>query len=277
MKTIRFTIALFALALTGQAQTSNLKISTPEFEIPEYIMERLSAADKLLFEKLSRVSLESVWAQMRAEGFDQNFISQLTPLHTNRRMIGRARTIRYLPNRPDLRQVIYSKQKQLNYVSAEETEPGDVLVFDAGGETRAAVSGDVTTTRFLYRGGTGLVIDGAMRDVPELEGMHIQVYMRRGQAAAVSPIMMSVDYQVPVRIGSVTVLPGDILLGDRHGILVIPASIVDKVVDKALKKDELENFQRKLLLEGESIYDVYPANDKVKKRFEEYQESRAEK
>lgn len=277
MKTIRFTIALFALALTGQAQTSNLKIATPEFEIPEYIMERLSAADKLLFEKLSSVSLESVWAQMRAEGFDQNFISQLIPLHTNRRMIGRARTIRYLPNRPDLRQVIYSKQRQLNYVSAEEAEPGDVLVFDAGGETRAAVSGDVTTTRFLYRGGTGLVVDGAMRDVPELEGMHIQVYMRRGQAAAVSPIMMSVDYQVPVRIGSVTVLPGDILLGDRHGILVIPASIVDEVVDKALKKDELENFQRKLLLEGESIYDVYPANDKVKKRFEKYRESRAEK
>ncbi|MFQ5928770.1 MAG: hypothetical protein ACE5MK_03660 [Acidobacteriota bacterium] len=277
MKTIRFTIAVFAFVLTGQAQTSNLKIATPEFEIPEYIMARLSAADKLLFEKLSRVSLESVWAQVRAEGFDQNFISELIPLHTNRRMIGRARTIRYLPNRPDLRQVIYSKQKQLNYVSAEEAEPGDVLVFDAGGETRAAVSGDVTTTRFLYRGGTGLVVDGAMRDVPELEGMHIQVYMRRGQAAAVSPIMMSVDYQVPVRIGSVTVVPGDILLGDRHGILVIPASIVDKVVDKALKKDELENFQRKLLLEGESIYDVYPANDKVKKRFEEYQKSRAEK
>ena len=185
-------------------------------------------------------------------------------------MVGRARTMRYLPNRKDVRDKLYAAGPQLNYKSAEEAQPGDVLVFDAGGETRAGVSGGVTTIRFLVRGGAGLVIDGAMRDVPELEAMPIQTYMRRGHASSVAPLMMSVDYQVPVRIGSVTVIPGDILVGESTGILVIPAAIAEKVANTALEHDEQEEFQRELLLKGESIVGVYPMNDATRKRFEEW-------
>ena len=107
-----------------------------------------------------------------------------------------------------------------------------------------------------------------MRDLPELAGMPFQVYTRRGQAAAVAPVLMSIDYQVPVRIGNVTVIPGDILVGERHGILVIPAAIADEVVDAALAKSELEEFQRKLLLEGRSIDGVYPPNEETLREFE---------
>ena len=170
----------------------------------------------MLFDKLMRVGIESAWSLVTAEGYPQNFINELSPLKPNTRMVGRARTIRYLPNRKDVREKLYAAGPQLNYKSAEEAQPGDVLVFDAGGETRAGVSGGVTTIRFLVRGGAGLVIDGAMRDVPELEAMPIQTYMRRGHASSVAPLMMSVDYQVPVRIGSVTVIPGDILVGRKH-------------------------------------------------------------
>jgi regulator of RNase E activity RraA len=113
-----------------------------------------------------------------------------------------------------------------------------------------------------------------MRDVPELEGMHIQTYMRRGHASSVAPLMMSVDYQVPVRIGSVTVIPGDILVGDTTGILVIPAAIAEKVADTALEHDDQEEFQRQLLLKGESIYDVYPMNAATRKRYEEYKKQK---
>ncbi len=271
----RIALLLACLApWNGLAQTVELEISSPAFEIPAYVQERLSPADKVLFEKLTRVGLESVWARLRAEGFEQTFISELTPLHNDRRMIGRARTMRYLPNRPDLRERIYSQRRQLNYVSAEETEPGDVLVFDAGGDTRSGVSGAVTTLRAVVRGVAGMVIDGGMRDIPELAGMPLQVYMRRGQASSVSPNLMSVDYQVPVRIGNVTVAPGDILLGDRHGILVIPAHLAGKVVDEALEHDELEAFQRKLLLEGRPIEGVYPPNEQVRREFEEYKKAR---
>lgn len=258
------------------AQTATLKIDPVERQMPAYIHERLAPGDRVLFDKLMRVGIESAWSLVTAEGYPQNFINELTPLKPNYRMVGRARTMRYLPNRKDVREKIYSAGPQLNYKSAEEAQPGDILVFDAGGETRAGVSGGVTTIRFLVRGGAGLVIDGAMRDVPELEAMPIQTYMRRGHASSVSPIMMSVDYQVPVRIGSVTVIPGDILVGDTTGILVIPAAIVDKVVDTALQHDDQEEFQRQLLLQGESIYNVYPMNAATRKRYEEYRKKKGQ-
>lgn len=107
------------------------------------------------------------------------------------------------------------------------------------------------------------------------ELMPLQIYMRRGQAAGVSPIQMSVDYQVPVRIAGVTVLPGDLLLGDRHGILVVPAAIAEKVANQALATVEREEFQRRLLLSGESLYEVYPnLSEANRKKFEEYRKAK---
>ncbi len=271
MRRMVLALAGAAMITTGVvAQKAALKLEPIERQMPAYIQERLSAEDRVLFDKLMRVGVESAWSLVTAEGYPQNFINELTPLKSNMRMVGRARTMRYLPNRKDVREKLYSAGPQLNYKSAEEAQPGDVLVFDAGGETRAGVSGGVTTVRFLVRGGAGLVIDGAMRDVPELEAMPIQTYMRRGHASSVSPIMMSVDYQVPVRIGTVTVIPGDILIGESTGILVIPAAIASKIADKALEHDEEEEFQRGLLLQGESIYGVYPMNPATRKRFEEW-------
>jgi 5-oxopent-3-ene-1,2,5-tricarboxylate decarboxylase / 2-hydroxyhepta-2,4-diene-1,7-dioate isomerase len=267
-------LVLLAVSATLAAQKATLKLEPVERQMPAYIVERLSAQDRVLFDKLMRVGIESAWSLVTAEGYPQNFINELSPLKPNTRMVGRARTMRYLPNRKDVREKLYSAGPQLNYKSAEDAQPGDVLVFDAGGETRAGVSGGVTTIRFLVRGGAGLVIDGAMRDVPELEAMPIQTYMRRGHASSVAPLMMSVDYQVPVRIGSVTVIPGDILVGESTGILVIPAAIAEKIADKALEHDEEEEFQRGLLLQGESIVGVYPMNAATRKRFEEWKAKR---
>ena len=265
--TSRILIALFACA--GLQAQSGLEIKVSDRKVSPYVLERLGEADRVLFDKLARAPLEAVWAQLESRGYEHCFINELDALHPDRRLVGRARTMRYLPTRPDLREEIYSKRQQLNYVSAEEAQPGDVLVYDAGGDTRSAVSGEITTVRFLARGGTGLIVDGALRDVPEIAGMPLQVYQRRGQASSVRPNLMSVDYQVPVRIGSVTIRPGDLLLGERHGILVIPAALAEEVVDAALAKQDLESFQRKLLLEGRSIYGVYPPDENTRREYEE--------
>jgi regulator of RNase E activity RraA len=271
-------LVLLGLGAGLAAQKATLKVETIERQMPAYVVERLSPPDRVLFEKLMRVGLESAWSLVTAEGYPQNFINELSPLKPNTRMVGRARTMRYLPNRKDVREKVYAAGPQLNYKSAEEAQPGDILVFDAGGETRAGVSGGVTTIRFLARGGAGLVVDGAMRDVPELEAMPMQTYMRRGHASSVAPLMMSVDYQVPVRIGSVTVIPGDILVGESTGILVIPAAIAEKVANAALEHDEQEEFQRDMLLKGESIVGVYPTmNEAMRKRFEEWKKSKSKK
>jgi hypothetical protein len=173
---MRLVISLAACVLTVAglwAQTATLEIAPVERQMPAYIQERLSRTDRVLFDKLMRVGLESAWSLVTAEGYPQNFINELTPLKPNRRMVGRARTMRYLPNRKDVREKLYAAGPQLNYKSAEEAQPGDILVFDAGGETRAGVSGGVTTLRFLVRGGAGLVIDGAMLTC-ELEAMPIR-------------------------------------------------------------------------------------------------------
>jgi regulator of RNase E activity RraA len=268
-------VIVLLVAATLSAQSDSLVVKAPPRTLPAYIAERLSATDRELFGKLTQVGLEAAWSAVTNEGFPQCFINELTPLNTDRRMVGRARTVRYLPNRKDLREKIYAAGPQLNYRSAEEAQPGDVLVFDAGGETRSTISGAMVTTRFVVRGGSGIVVDGCMRDVPDLQAMPISLYMRRGHASSVSPILMSVDYQVPVRIGSVTVTPGDYLIGENHGILVIPASIVERVLEKAMEHDEQEAFQRRLLLGGASIYGVYPnLNPENKRKFEEYKKQK---
>ncbi|MEZ5402305.1 MAG: hypothetical protein R2729_21705 [Bryobacteraceae bacterium] len=241
-----------------------------------YLPAKIAPADAELFGKLANTELETLWSAVVAEGYPLCFIHELDPVHNDRTMVGRARTIRYLPNRKDVREKLYGAGPQLNYKGSEEAEPGDILVFDAGGETGSAVTGVMTTTRFMARGGVGMIADGAFRDVPGMAKLPIQVYMRRGQAASVSPGMMSVDYQAPVRIGGVTVIPGDILVGQRHGILVIPASIVHKVLEKASSSWEREQFQEELLTSGESLYGVYPRlNEANQKRFEEWRKRKA--
>jgi hypothetical protein len=173
--------------LPGILCAQALKVDVAERRMPPYLEEKLNAADKALFGKLMKAGIESMWSLVVREGYPVCFINQLDPIRPNHRMVGRARTMRYLPNRKDLRAKIYAAGPQLNYKSAEEAQPGDVLVFDAGGETQAGVSGGVTTMRFLVRGGAGMVIDGAMRDLPELEAMPFQVYLRRPTSRRRSP------------------------------------------------------------------------------------------
>jgi regulator of RNase E activity RraA len=267
--------ALWFVAIVVLAQTPELVVTARPRTIPPSVATKLSPEDRELFGKLTQVGLEAAWAATIAEGYPTCFINELAPLNTGRRMVGRARTIRYLPNRKDLREKLYSAGPQLNYKSSEESKPGDVLVFDAGGETHSSVTGAMTSTRLIMRGGSGVVVDGGMRDIPDLRAMPISVYVRCGHASSVSPILMSVDYQVPVRIGSVTVIPGDYRVGEDQGVLVIPASIVNKVLEKAMAHDELEEFQRYLLLQGEPIYGVYPQlNEANSRKFEEFKKKK---
>lgn len=207
---------------------------------------------------------------MTAEGYPLCFINELTPLNGDRRMVGRARTARYLPNRKDLREKVYAAGPQLNYRTAEEAQAGDVLVVDAGGETRSTISGAMVTTRFLMKGGA----DGGGR-------LHAGCAGFGGDAGEFLSAVRTRFEREPA--DDERGLPGagadwrsdcgagTSLVGDRHGVLVIPAAIVDKVVDKALEHDAQERFQRKLLLEGEPIYGVYPnLNEANKKKFEEW-------
>src|SRR5687768_11895209 len=143
MRIVMPLLATLILSAGVLAQKATLTLEPVERQMPAYIQERLNATDRVLFDKLMRVGIESAWSLVTAEGYPQNFINELTALKPNYRMVGRARTMRYLPNRKDVREELYSAGPQLNYRSAEDAQPEDVLVFDAGGEMRAGVSGGV--------------------------------------------------------------------------------------------------------------------------------------
>ena len=264
-----------SLATTGiEAQTPVEPSQPPALELPQHLKTKLSSEDQVLLTQLLNINIESAWAFMRTRGYPRSFINAIQPVVPSMRFAGRARTMRYLPYRQDLDEQI--EGLQLNYRSAEDTEPGDVLVFDIGGELESSPSGDVTSTRAMVRGAAGIVVDGAMRDVPAFVEMGLPLFTRdgRGHASSVTPLMMSWDYQVPVRIGDVTVIPGDYLVGALHGILVIPAHIVEDVLADAELHSEREEFQRMLILNGESMIGVYPPNEETLQRFEEWRKRR---
>ena len=120
----RTTVFVLCLAVTCGvfAQTPALTVEAPERSVPKYVADKLSAADRVLFGKLMRMGLEAAWSAVTQEGYPLCFINELTPLNGDRRLVGRARTARYLPNRKDLREKIYAAGPQLNYRTAEEAE-----------------------------------------------------------------------------------------------------------------------------------------------------------
>jgi regulator of RNase E activity RraA len=218
--------------------------------------------DHAFLERLAKVNLESVWDGLMRRGYVNQFSAELRVFRPDLKLVGRARTLRYLPLRPDLPAV--GARPSLNARSAEETEPGDILVVDIGGLTSAGFLGDVIVTRFLLRGGKGLLVDGAVRDWGVLCEMPLPLYARGLHASGTGNHILGVDYQVPVNCGGVTILPGDLILGDPEGFIVLPVALAEEVLAEAEETDAKERFlRRKMEDEGLSIYECYPPSAKV--------------
>lgn len=258
------------LAVTAVAQPSRLSAAHPRHELPKYLAEALSAPDRDLFTRLLNINIEAAWGYLRTRGYPYSFTNEVGPVAAHMRLVGRARTGRYLPFRQDLADAY--KEHQLNYRSAEDTNPGDVIVFDTGGEMESSPSGDITSLRAVVLGCAGIIVEGVMRDTSAFIEMGLPLFTRdgKGHAAGVKPGLSSWDYQIPVRVGKVTIVPGDYIVGAPHGILVIPAAMVNEVLEHAEQHARMEEFQRSLLLEGHSMIGIYPPNEKTREAFEMY-------
>jgi 5-oxopent-3-ene-1,2,5-tricarboxylate decarboxylase/2-hydroxyhepta-2,4-diene-1,7-dioate isomerase len=223
--------------------------------------------DRVLLERLRGVNLESVYDALNRLGYVNQFMADLRVLRPDLKMVGRARTLRFLPSRPDL--VKSRSGPALNARAAEETEPGDILVVDIAGIRHAGFLGDVIATRFLTRGGAGIVVDGAIRDWGVLCEMPLPLYVRATHASGTGPHIVGVDYQVPVQCGGVTVIPGDLLLGDPEGVVVLPRALAEEVLASAESTDAKERFlRRKMEEEGLSVYECYPPSAAILAAFE---------
>src|SRR5690242_2872869 len=164
-----------------------------------------------LFEKLRQCTLDSVWNGLSARGYGDQFIGGLRVIHPERVMVGRALTLRFMPKRPDLEQRVKAEGPYVVARAVTQTQPGDIMVVDAGGCVEAGFIGDILIAGFMARGGAGIVCDGAVRDLSYLQTLALPLYTRGAHASSVGRRLVGLDMNIPVRIAEVTVLPGDIL------------------------------------------------------------------
>ncbi len=227
--------------------------------------------EREIFERLLTVSTDSAWAVCSSLGYPNSFIEGLTAVRPDRKMVGRAITLRYVPIRPDVRDQQTALGSAINKRAVELSGPGDVLVVDSGGETGAGFIGDVIATRFIVRGGAGMVVDGAIRDLHYLRTVDLPIYIRGAHAAGSGRRIIGVGLNEIVRCGGVAVVPGDLLLGDAQGVLVIPRAIAREVADRAYATEHKENFLRATLQKGfRTIDECYPPSEEVLREYEEY-------
>jgi 5-oxopent-3-ene-1,2,5-tricarboxylate decarboxylase/2-hydroxyhepta-2,4-diene-1,7-dioate isomerase len=223
---------------------------TEKTEIPRVLNDGLIAA-------LNAISTATLTHQLQVRGIRSTFMSGLKPLHPDKRMVGRARTLRYVALREDLQRqfgVGLNAQKRI----VESIGPGDVLVIEARGVPDAATIGDIYATRLFARGGVGIVTDGALRDTPAIAAIDRPVYHLSSHGATLGRQHMPFSTDDPITCAGVFVVPGDVIVGDGEGAVVIPVALVEEVVRDSLVQEEKEAFALERVAAGESTVDLFP-------------------
>jgi 2-keto-4-pentenoate hydratase/2-oxohepta-3-ene-1,7-dioic acid hydratase in catechol pathway/regulator of RNase E activity RraA len=218
--------------------------------------------------KLASVGTATLSAQLRKRGLDNVTIDGVHPTHPGERMIGRARTLRFIPNREDLFESHgggYNAQKR----AFDALGPGDVLVIEARGEAGTGTVGDILALRAQVRGAAGIVTDGGIRDLAAVTALAIPAYSQGGHPAVLGRRHVPWDTDLTIACGGTAVQPGDVIVGDDDGVLVIPPRYVEEVVDAAIAQEREETYIAEHVAAGESVDGLYPMNAAWKKRFDE--------
>jgi regulator of RNase E activity RraA len=222
-------------------------------------------------EMTKRVSTATLTSQLAKRGFRNTCMQGVTPLRPTLRLVGHAFTLRYIPAREDLEPPgdtdnRTSKQR----LAVEAVGPGDVLVIDARGDTRAGTLGDILAARIMRRGAAGIVTDGAFRDTPSIRLLDLPTYAS-GQSPYVSTrIHHPQDINVPIGCGGVAVLPGDVIVGDGEGVVAIPRAIAEEVIQASFEQDQREEFILSKIQQGGSILGVYPPDEVTLREYDEW-------
>lgn len=220
-----------------------------------------------LKDKLSQISTATGCMNLYKLGIRNVFMQGLHPLASlgiGKRVVGRAVTLRFLPLREDVDAALTPEQRHnAPYRRAVESiEPGDILVIDAMGYLATGTFGDMLSARMKYRGAVATVVDGAVRDSPFIRQVELPTFVRGVHAGGIERGLMSMDVNVPIQCGGVLVMPGDIILADDEGVLVIPPSYTERLADAGIAEEDEERFIRAQIEAGVSIQEVYPPNEK---------------
>ncbi len=170
-------------------------------------------------DQLNRVSTATLTSQLQRRGLRSTFLSGLRPVKPGQRMFGYAHTLRYVPLREDLQPQLGGRENAQRR-AIESLAADEVLVIEARGETDAGTIGDIYVSRAIALGAAGVVTDGALRDTPAISALDLPVYHRASHAATYGRLHMPLDHQVPIACAGVTVMPGDVIVGDGEGAVV---------------------------------------------------------
>jgi len=206
---------------------------------------------------LRRVSTATLTAQLGRRGIQSTFLTGLRPSRPGLRMVGYAHTLRYVAIRADVREAM-AGQENAQRRAVETVSPGDVLIMEARGETGAGTIGDILAARIVGRGGAGIVTDGGVRDTPGVRGLEIPTYYRVANASSLWSCHIPMDVDVPITCAGVLVMPGDVVVGDDEGVVILPAALAEEIAHDAVEQEQREAWALERVQAGESIRGVYP-------------------
>jgi len=226
---------------------------------------------------LRKVSTATLCTQLFKRGFRNVFLQGIARLTdpSAGNMVGPAYTMRNIPAREDLDQIsAFDDYDHPQRKGIESVPPGHVLVLDCRGETRVASGGQILTTRLKVRGAAGLVSDGPVRDSGRIAEMDFAVYCAGGSAPLNLIHHHAIDLNVPIACGGVAVYPGDVIVGDDEGVVVIPKHLADEVARDAAEQEKMEAFILERVEGGAMLRNTYPPNDDTKAAFAEWRKAR---
>lgn len=221
-------------------------------------------------ELLRHVSTATLCTQLYKRGFRNVFIQGISRLTTpsGGNLVGPAYTMRNIPSREDLDQIsAFDDPNHPQRKAIESVPPGHVLVLDCRRETRVASGGQILTTRLQVRGAAGLVSDGPVRDSGAIAKMDFPVFCAGGSAPLNLLQHHAIDLNVPIGCGGVAVYPGDVIVGDDEGVVVIPQHLADEIAADAVEQEKIEVFILERVQQGAKLAGTYPPNAETKAAF----------
>jgi len=233
-----------------------------------------------LIERARGLSSEEVWAVLHEKGFNNQYADGFQVLQPAKTMVGRAFTVQFMPLRSDVDEVAQAKAKDhglkqlMNQTAIDMLQPGDVLIVDLFGKK---VNGTIVGDNLFYyvmtaTHGGGLVVDGSVRDLNGISEIDMPAYFRSVDPTPIGNVMLT-GINIPVRIGGVTVMPGDLVVGDREGVYFVPPQLVKEVLDRADETHVHDEWTKKKFAEGKyKSSEIYgsPSDPVLKKEYEEY-------
>lgn len=228
----------------------------------------LSPETKSALEKITTATLTTVLLKKGLRSVWMRGAAPFTPAAQGKRLVGEAFTLRFVPAREDLATPASWASPISTRAAIEAMPEGVIAVADAMGVTDAGIFGDILCARLAKRGVTALVTDGAVRDVAGVNSTGLPVWCAGGAAPPSVASLTFVAWQEPIGCGGVAVFPGDIIVADADGCVLIPADIVDAVTTEAIEQERLEGWIMKQVEGGMALPGLYPANAENKARYE---------